>query len=49
MSRFPDPGPADLVLLEAQRLADHPDANATVGAVPHLTGAGPIWPACAST
>lgn len=41
MSRFPHPSPADLVMCEAERLADHPDANATVGAVLHLTGAVP--------
>ncbi|GAA3846689.1 hypothetical protein GCM10022403_092990 [Streptomyces coacervatus] len=41
MSRFLDPSPADLVMVTAERLADHPDANATVGAVLHLTGAVP--------
>ncbi|MFE2746134.1 wax ester/triacylglycerol synthase domain-containing protein [Streptomyces scopuliridis] len=41
MSRFLDPSPADLVMREAERLAEHPDANATVGAVLHLTGAVP--------
>ncbi|MFI1370147.1 wax ester/triacylglycerol synthase domain-containing protein [Streptomyces griseochromogenes] len=41
MSRFLDPSPADLVMVKAERLADHPDANSTVGAVLHLTGAVP--------
>ncbi|MBA2811466.1 hypothetical protein E0500_030020 [Streptomyces sp. KM273126] len=41
MSRFLDPSPADLIMVKAERLADHPDANSTVGAVLHLTGAVP--------
>ncbi|WP_167450110.1 wax ester/triacylglycerol synthase domain-containing protein [Streptomyces hyaluromycini] len=38
MNRFPDPSPADLVMVKAEQLAEHPDANSTVGAVLHLTG-----------
>ncbi|RAG84324.1 hypothetical protein DN069_17710 [Streptacidiphilus pinicola] len=41
MSRFLDPSPADLVMIKADRLAEHPDANATIGAVLHLSGAVP--------
>ncbi|MFE4968668.1 hypothetical protein [Streptomyces sp. NPDC056660] len=41
MSRFSDPSPADLVMVKAEQLAEHPDANATVGAVLHLSGAVP--------
>ncbi|MGW4913260.1 wax ester/triacylglycerol synthase domain-containing protein [Streptomyces sp. NPDC004270] len=41
MSRFLDPSPADLVMVKAERLAEHPDANATIGVVLHLTGTVP--------
>ncbi|MFF3335106.1 wax ester/triacylglycerol synthase domain-containing protein [Streptomyces sp. NPDC002888] len=41
MSRFPHPSPADLVMRTVEELAEHPDANATVGVVLHLTGAVP--------
>lgn len=41
MHSFPAPGPADLVLVKAEQLAEHPDANARIGAVLHLTGAVP--------
>ncbi|MEU5531717.1 wax ester/triacylglycerol synthase domain-containing protein [Streptomyces sp. NPDC020362] len=41
MSRFPDPSPADLVMVKAEQLAEHPDASSTVGVVLHLTGAVP--------
>ncbi|KUM87903.1 hypothetical protein AQI88_40455 [Streptomyces cellostaticus] len=41
MNRFPDPSPADLVMVKAEQLAEHLDANSTVGVVLHLTGAVP--------
>lgn len=41
LNRFPDPTAADLLMREAGQLAAHPDANATIGAVLHLTGAVP--------
>jgi diacylglycerol O-acyltransferase len=41
MNPFPAPSPADLVLVKAEELAEHPDANARIGAVLHLTGAVP--------
>ncbi|MFE2965629.1 wax ester/triacylglycerol synthase domain-containing protein [Streptomyces sp. NPDC059340] len=41
MNRFPGPSPADLVMVKAERLAEHPDANSTVGVVLHMTGAVP--------
>jgi hypothetical protein len=41
MNRFADPSPADLVMVEAERLAQHPDANMTIGMVLHLSGATP--------
>ncbi|MER7562243.1 hypothetical protein ABTZ93_04660 [Streptomyces sp. NPDC097941] len=41
MNPFPAPGPADLVLVKAEQLAEHPDAHARIGAVLHLTGAVP--------
>ncbi|MEU4932583.1 wax ester/triacylglycerol synthase domain-containing protein [Streptomyces yokosukanensis] len=41
MNRFPDPSPADLVMVKAEQLAEHPEANATVEVVLHLTGAVP--------
>ncbi|MFI1766092.1 hypothetical protein ACH41H_29105 [Streptomyces sp. NPDC020800] len=41
MNRFPDPSPADLVMVKAEQLARHPDANVTIGVVLHLTGAVP--------
>ncbi|MEU8975694.1 hypothetical protein AB0D11_41955 [Streptomyces monashensis] len=41
MKPFPAPSPADLVLVKAEELAEHRDANARTGAVLHLTGAVP--------
>ncbi|WP_328978904.1 hypothetical protein [Streptomyces canus] len=41
MNPFPAPSPADLVLVKAEQLAEHTDANARIGAVLHLSGAVP--------
>ncbi|MGW3412067.1 wax ester/triacylglycerol synthase domain-containing protein [Streptomyces sp. NPDC000888] len=41
MSGFLQPSAADLFLRETERLAEHPDANSTIGVVLHLTGAVP--------
>jgi hypothetical protein len=41
MNPFRAPSPADLVLVKAEQLAEHPDANVRIGAVLHLTGAVP--------
>ncbi|MFE8915988.1 wax ester/triacylglycerol synthase domain-containing protein [Streptomyces globisporus] len=41
MNRFAAPGPADLVMLRAEQMAEHPDANVTIGTVLHLDGAVP--------
>ncbi|MEV6307217.1 wax ester/triacylglycerol synthase domain-containing protein [Streptomyces sp. NPDC051840] len=41
MSGFLRPSAADLFMRQADRLAEHPDANATIGAVLHVTGAVP--------
>ncbi|WP_405658316.1 wax ester/triacylglycerol synthase family O-acyltransferase [Streptomyces sp. NBC_01166] len=41
MSQFLDPSPADIVMIKAEQLAEHPDANATIGALLHLTGSVP--------
>lgn len=41
MNRFPDPSPADLVMIKAEQMAEHPEANMTIGTVLHLIGAAP--------
>ncbi|MEU9149856.1 wax ester/triacylglycerol synthase domain-containing protein [Streptomyces sp. NPDC048417] len=38
---FPGPSPADLILCDAERRAEHPDAMSTIGVLLHLTGTVP--------
>ncbi|MER5936440.1 hypothetical protein ABT121_03850 [Streptomyces sp. NPDC001928] len=41
MSRFLAPSPVDLAMVRVEQLAEHPDANSTIGMVLHLSGAVP--------